>query len=258
MRYIPTKDLDFAGWLDVRRKYIVDYNAIGGSSAGAVLGLCQRGDGTFFETPGSVYRKIVEGEETPDNARMKRGRMLEDVVVRMFEEETGLKTRNDFKIRIHDSYDWAIGDYDRMVVSHDDLGPSILEVKTTDSWVYKTWLENYEGIPPYQLAQCQHYMWISGHNTCYWAVLLVDTWELHYHRIHRDDDYLAAYHVPRLQNFVENHLQKRVPPPPLNENDARMVWGEEIPGKYIDVGSEDFKELLKAIHMSSVASGLDK
>ena len=82
LKEIPTIGMSREEWLEHRR------NTIGGSDAAALLGLNR------WSSPLSVYmdKKGITPDK-PDNLAMRLGREFEDVVAKLFEEQTGKRGR---------------------------------------------------------------------------------------------------------------------------------------------------------------------
>lgn len=147
---------DHEEWLQIRSKYI------GGSDAGAVIGL------NPYKSRYSLWAEKtgkVPGFE--GNIITKVGSYLEDLVAKMFEEETGKKVRRDNHTMVNDLYPFACANIDRAVVG-EDAG---LEIKTTNSFPIMKQLRGTE-FPEAYYAQCVHYLAVTGLSKWYLAVLI--------------------------------------------------------------------------------------
>lgn len=183
-------------WLAERR------NGIGGSDAGAVVGLNK------YRNAFDVYAdKLGMTEPVPDNEAMRQGRDLEEYVAQRFCEETGKKVRRRNSMMINTEYPFARANVDRMIVG-ENAG---LECKTANVLS----LQRYKNgeYPSEYYCQCVHYMAVTGADRWYLAVLVFGT-EFKIFTIERDEEEIAAL-TEAERSFWENNVQKREPPAPM-------------------------------------------
>lgn len=135
---------------------------IGGSDVGAILGVNK------YKTPFEVYLEktepITEVGEQSESAYW--GDKFEEVVAKEFEKRTGKKVRRDRKHYKHKDYHFMVANIDRRVVGEN----SILECKTANQYLLKDWED--EEIPASYLLQVQHYLFVTGAELGYIAVLI--------------------------------------------------------------------------------------
>ena len=144
-------------WLSIRHKYI------GGSDAGAVIGM------NPYKSRYTLWaEKTGKIPEFGGNITTKVGAYLEELVAKMFEEETGKRVRRKNATLVNDDYPFACANIDRMVVGED----AILEIKTTNSIPLMKKLRNSDEFPDAYYAQVVHYMAITGVSKAYLAVLI--------------------------------------------------------------------------------------
>ncbi len=168
---ISTLGMDQETWLKLRK------NGIGGSDAGAVCGL------NPYTSPMAVYwDKITDKLELSDNEAMRQGRDLEEYVAKRFMEETGLKVRRSNKMYWSEEYPFMYADIDRLVVG-EDAG---LECKTVNAYNADKWKDG--AIPMHYLAQCFHYMIVTGKRVWYIAAVILGT-QFVYSRIEWDEEF---------------------------------------------------------------------
>jgi putative phage-type endonuclease len=176
---------------------------IGGSDSAAILGV-------------DPYRTILDvyyekrGELGPkeDNKDMKRGRLLEDDIATLFSEDTGAKLIRDRSLRRHPACDYIIGHIDRRIMSMPgEEGQGIFEAKAPRSFQYPKWKEF---APDEVYVQVQHYMGVFNLNYAYACAWLGAT-DLKYHRVPRDNDFIALM-FEREQHFWEAHVLRGIPP----------------------------------------------
>ena len=90
---ISTLEMSHSSWIDHR------YESIGASDAGAVLGI------NPYKSPVDVYmEKVTRTNDFEDNFNMWLGREMEPIIKKKFTQETGLKVRDDNKIRMDKQY----------------------------------------------------------------------------------------------------------------------------------------------------------
>ena len=136
---------------------------IGGSEFATVLDInpYQKRIELILDKAG-VINNTFEG-----NYATRRGQLLEDEVIQLFEKETGLKVNNqqeEFKY---------IPNYGLSLVCHVDgitSDNAVFEAKTTDIKA-KTWQN---GIPDYYKAQLEFNCYLSGNKKAYIAVAFCD------------------------------------------------------------------------------------
>lgn len=182
-------------WLAERR------NGIGGSDAGAVVGLNK------YRNAFDVYAdKLGITEPVPDNEAMRQGRDLEEYVAQRFCEETGKKVRRRNAMIINTEYPFARANVDRMIVG-ENAG---LECKTANVLS----LQRYKNgeYPSEYYCQCMHYMAVTGAERWYLAVLVFGT-EFKIFTIERDEEEIQAL-MQAEKDFWENNVLAKEPPPP--------------------------------------------
>lgn len=180
-------------WLSIRKQYI------GGSDAGAIMGL------NPYSSPYSVWAEKT-GKTAPfeGNVITKVGSYLEELVAKMFEEETGKKVQRCNFTLVNDAYPFACANVDRLVVGED----AILECKTTNSYVNIKKFRTGD-FPEQWYCQVMHYLAVTGRKTAYLAVLS-ESREFRIFTVERDADEIAAL-MDTERKFWE-HVVKKTPP----------------------------------------------
>ena len=182
-------------WLGIRRKYI------GGSDAGAIIGV------NPWSSQFSVWaEKNGKVPEFEGNVATKVGTYLEDLVARLFMEETGKKVqRCNFTI-VNPAYPWACANIDREIIGED----AILEIKTTSSFDNMKMLRNGE-YPDMWYAQMTHYLAVTGAKKAYLAVLLGNR-DFKIFELDRDEEEIKAL-MDAEKLFWDTYVApKRMPP----------------------------------------------
>lgn len=229
---INTKHMSNEDWLNIRQ------NSIGGSDAGTILGFNK------YDSPLSLYSKKIGDLETEDISNkmpVKFGNYLEDFVAKCFEEETGKKVRNHNYMMYHPDYDFISANVDKVVIGEN----AILECKTASEFKKKDWADG--NVPGSYMAQCYHYMLVTGVERVYIAVVFGNS-TFHWTTIERDEEVIQSILEQEI-NFWQNHVQKRIPP----EVDGSKATGEALNKLWKDTSDEEIKlddkaELLKSWH----------
>ena len=193
LTYIPFENHD--EWLRIRKGYI------GGSDAGAIIGL------NPYSSPFSVWaEKTGRLPEFEGNVTTKVGSFLEDLVARMFMEETGKKVqRFNFTI-VNPEYPWACANIDREVLGED----AVLEIKTTNSFVNVKKFRTGE-YPEQWYTQMTHYMAVTGAQKCYLAVLS-ECRDFRIFELSRDEEEIKAL-MEAEENFWNKYVKTNTMPP---------------------------------------------
>ena len=191
IKEIPFKDHD--EWLSIRKQYI------GGSDAGAIVGLDE------YKTPFSLWAEKtgrVDGFE--GNISTKVGSYLEELVAKMFTEETGKKVRKKNFTLVNDKYPFACANVDRFVVGE----KSILECKTSTSLPVMKKFRNGE-YPARWYCQVCHYLAVTDLERAYLAVL-VGNREFKVFTIERDEEEIKA--LMEAEKEFYGYVEKDIPP----------------------------------------------
>lgn len=215
-RHQPLVLVDTAGlseeeWLAYRRK------GIGGSDVAALLGISpwRTARDLFYD---KLNIAVVEDHE--DNwVALEMGHLLEPLVAKIFHHRTGYKIYQIKKMFQHPKYPWMLADVDYFVELPDGT-TAILEIKTTnynakDNW----WLDGEETIPAYYESQGRHYMAVMDVDRCFFCCLYGNNEQ---ESIIRDMQRDLAYEDEMIfleQNFWQNHVLTRTPPPYTEDGD---------------------------------------
>ena len=163
-------------WLSIRKNYI------GGSDAGAVIGM------NPYKSRYSLWaEKTGKLPEFEGNITTKVGAYLEDLVAKMFEDETGKKVRRKNRTMVNDDYPFACANVDRLIVGE----KALLEIKTTNSLPLMKKLRNSDEFPDAYYAQVVHYLAVTGLEKAYLAVL-INCREFKVYELNRDEAEIDA------------------------------------------------------------------
>ena len=210
-------------WLK-RRK-----SGIGGSDVASLLGLSP-----WRSAMDVYYDKVSDRSDERETEAMRIGTALEQFVADRFEEETGRKTSR-FNGLLQVGH--CIGNIDRLVVPEGArLGSYKDEIKTDELLECKTSSKDWEGeVPAYYQAQVQHYMGLDPAFKRATVACLFLGFDKRFQtfRVERDDSLIRSMQEA-VEAFWRDHVEKRVPPPPQNEDDCRKLWLSNEPGKLVE------------------------
>ena len=211
---METENLSRGEWLDWRRR------GIGGSDVAAIMGISP------FRTARDIYYDklgIAAVDEDKGNwVAMEMGNLLEDLVARIFERRTGLEIYQIKKMFRHPFYPFMLADVDYFIAMTDGT-KAILEIKTTnynakDRW----WKDGKEIVPAYYEAQGRHYMAVMDVDRVFFCCLYGNTEDETIIRELRRDKAYETEMIFLEEEFWSAHVQKRIPPPYLEDGDVIM------------------------------------
>lgn len=188
---------------------------IGGSDAGAILGL------NPYRTAVDVYlekRGELFPDDLSDNEAVHFGNVLEDVIAQEYTRRTGNKVRRRNTMLRHVDHAFMLANLDRSV----DGLRRVLECKTAGQYTVNAWgPSGTDQVPDSYLAQCMHYMIVTGYDQADLAVLIGG----------RD---FRIYHIPFDRGLADmiiahetefwRHVNEGVPPPPQNVHDLETLY----------------------------------
>jgi putative phage-type endonuclease len=192
---------------------------VGGSDIAPILGLSP------YRTPLQVYARIVAGEQQADSAALRRGRYLEEAVLRLYEAETGARVTEQNVRLTHPRLTFTRASLDGC--SFRDGLDRVVEVKTAGLSEMRHWGEaGTDGVPMGYVYQC---CWYAGVGL---VRGVVDTGDVDVAALVAGD--LRVYHLPwdaelfamleaAVERFWVDHVEPRRPPPvtePLKDLDA--------------------------------------
>ena len=182
-------------WLNIRRGYF------GGSDAGAIIGT------NPYNSAFSVWaEKTGQVPEFEGNIATRAGTLLEDLVAKLFMEETGKQVQRLKFTIVNPAYPFACANIDREVIGED----AILECKVTASLGV---IKKFRGgeYPEQWYAQLVHYLAVTGAKKAYLAVL-VNNRELRIFELERDEDEIKALMEAERDFWNTYVIPKRTPP----------------------------------------------
>ena len=189
---------------------------IGGSDVPAILGISP------YASPYTVWAdKLGLIPEIKTTEAMRQGIDLEAYVSWRFCEETGLRAHRKNRIIKNPAYPYSLANIDRRIVGE----RAGLEIKTCSPFRLPDFKDEY---PPEFLAQCLHYLAVTGWNRWYLAVLIFGT-EFKVYQIDRADYQEEIEEIQRqVYNFWTAFVIPKVAPPP----DGTAATGSAITSIY--------------------------
>lgn len=193
-------------WLAIRRGYI------GGSDAGSIIGM------NPYNSAFSVWaEKTGKTEPFGGNIATRTGTLLEDLVARLFMEETGKTVRRLNYTLVNEAYPFACANLDREIIGED----AFLECKTTNNYVNIRQFKTGE-FPDIYYAQVVHYMAVTGAKKAYLAVLS-ECRDFRIFELERDEDEIEAL-MSAERDFWNNYVLTGKTPP----TDGHSATGRAI------------------------------
>lgn len=183
-----------AAWLAERRR------GIGGSDIAAVLGMSR------WASPRDVWLdKTGRAPEKPATWAMRKGIVLEPLILEWFAERTGRRVERSGMLR-HPEHDWALVNVDALV---DDDG--IAEVKTASWWVRDEW--DAGQVADAAELQSQWGLFVTGRSKAYVIAAISDDEPVIRERDR--DQALIDMMRERAERFWHDHVLADVEPPLL-------------------------------------------
>ncbi|MDY2632401.1 MAG: YqaJ viral recombinase family protein [Clostridium sp.] len=209
---------------------------IGGSDVGAILGVNK------YKTPFEVYLEktepITEVGEQSESAYW--GDQFEEVVAKEFEKRTGKKVRRDRKHYKHKEYSFMVANIDRKVVGEN----AILECKTANQYLANEWQD--DEVPASYLLQVQHYLFVTGAEVGYIAVLIGGQ-KFVWKEVQRDEELIEV--IIEAEKEFWKMVQDKTPPALDGSSAAEKYlkerYKEAETDKSIELGFE-YKEKIKS------------
>ncbi|MCM1215578.1 MAG: YqaJ viral recombinase family protein [Lachnospiraceae bacterium] len=208
---VDTENLPQEEWLEWRRR------GIGGSDVAAITGISP------FRTARDIYYDklgIAAVEENEGNwVAMEMGHLLEDLVAEIFRRKTGFEIFQAKKMFCHPLHPFMLADVDYLAAMPDG-SKAILEIKTTnynakDHW----WKDGRETVLDYYEIQGRHYMAVLDIDRVFFCCLYGNTEDEAIIREIRRDRAYEEEMIFLEQEFWENHVLKKDPPPYLEDGD---------------------------------------
>lgn len=174
--------IEFLSYADEKEWHALRKDGIGGSDAGAVMGLNKH------TSPLKLYRikKDIYAEPDEDNVYMRKGKDLEGLIFEKYvkpdPELRGYTVLHPEHVFVNTQYPWLRANCDGLAVG--PTGHIIIEIKWVSEWAEVNWDgEDCCGIPASYYAQVQHYMLVTGARKAYLYAMFDKNWEVHKYEI---------------------------------------------------------------------------
>lgn len=211
-RVINIFGLSLEEWLILR-----SIAGVGSSEVATALGLVPS---WFSSTPLSLWKeKVGHIIKSKDNAQMRIGRNIEEVIVKEYEATTGIDVMRvkDFMF-IHPEIDYLFTNLDGLIHPVAGDGWGILECKNTVSYVCETWKLK---LPTYYFRQAMNeisvlnqHPFLEGASVEFvdFAVFLLDKRSTEIIRINKDGEFIRKQNI-EVGKFWQR-VKNNIPPEP--------------------------------------------
>jgi len=225
-------------------------NYIGGSDAAGVLNMSR------WDSPISVWLRKGENAkiENTENLATELGNELEEVVARLFEKRTALKTRKMNLTIYHSKHKYIACHIDRKIEGEN----AFLECKTTSQWNAKEW--EGEEIPQEYIIQCLHILNCTEYDYCYIAVLIGNK-EFKFKKIEKDKELQEKILNEEIYFWNEYVLKKQIPNiiTYFDKENIEKIYPKVKNIKIIEVNDNEFENKIeKMIEMENKIKKLNK
>jgi len=209
-------------WLEERKK------GIGASEVASVVGISP------WDSPFSLYlRKTGQVPPVEENNAMHMGRLLEGVVVQLWEERTGFKAvKASAKDIIYQDpeHPWRIVTPDRIAY---EINPAtgkkekvLVECKTSSMSF------DPDNLPAYYVAQCQYQMHVTGIHVCYLTWLTAGR-DFGYARLEYDAEF-SEWLAEEVDKFWNDNILADQEPDAVTVDDLAVKIPRSTPEKSVE------------------------
>ena len=241
-RFVETKNMTQAEWLEVRRK------GIGSSDCAAACGLNPYMSmlELWMIKTGRIQQNIEE--ESEGHAPLYWGKQLEPLVAEYYSMHTQHKVRRVNAVLQHPDPDkhFMLANLDYSVVGSAEV--QILECKTAGEYGAKLWRD---GVPLYVLCQVQHQLAVTGKKAAHICVLLCGH-ETRIFKVTRSESVIQ--HIVNAERYFWDCVEKDTPPEAdASESAAKalqLLYPEHIPLSTADLSEDEqanqqFEQLIR-------------
>ncbi len=219
-------------WLSERSTYI------GGSDVGNLI-LAYIGEKPW-KTPYQIWEEKIgktKPEDLSGNMRVRCGVLMEEVIAKLYEEETGRTLHHVRRVLRHPKYPFIAANLDRRIVGGDERGG--VECKNVDKWIAldetKWGPSGSATIPFAYLAQIQTYLEVTQWDYFDLAALVGGN-ELRIYRIHPVPQIMSA--IVQLGIEFWRYVETKTPPPVTTVSDVRRKFPLHQDGKRVEATRE--------------------
>lgn len=193
-----------AAWLEARKQ------GIGGSDAPAICGLSQ------YSSPLHVYLQKTGALEDKDSKVKRSGRLLEEVVAKLYEEQIGCSVWwPEYAISQHKDIPWMLASIDRF--SFIGTKQRVVQIKTVGDRRQGGYGQpGTDDIPESVIVQVQHEMCVTDLEIADVPVFDRRTGDLFVYTVQRNDQLIEK--LIRIERVFWNRVLDRQEPPPDYEH----------------------------------------
>lgn len=198
-------------------------NGLGGSDIGAVVLQYNYDFPLTYLTPLEVYLSKVDDSYVKNtNNCMKFGNIIEEFLIKMFTEETGLEVTTGHDTKYSEEHPHLLANIDGFIPSEN----AVLEIKNVDpSKAYLWGPEDSDEIPEAYLLQVAHYVHVYNADRAYIAAYFGGSrFKIYVYERNMD---LEGLLVKESTRFWNEHVIKRIPPDPEKLEDYRNLYPVE-------------------------------
>lgn len=227
-----------AEWRRFRRE------GIGGSDVASIIGLSP------WRTPLELWMDKTgrTEDEEPSSEPMYWGNAIEGVVADRFaEEHIDCKVKRVNATLVLNENERHRANLDRMVILPNGK-PAVLEIKTASSYKAGDWSD---GVPDYYLTQVQWYLYVTGWDKAFVAVLIGGN-DYREFEVDRDDEEIGRL-VSAVNVFLEENVDEGVQPEVIGtsgEMRAMAQQTKEAEG-FRDLGADESVDMVIAAYQDA-------
>jgi predicted phage-related endonuclease len=196
---------------------------------------------------------------------LRFGSFAEDFVAQEYARATGNEVVTHLEPFIHPQYPFLSGHIDRFV-SPKESSPvndggkpnftTLLECKTANPFTKDGWGEpGSDEVPMSYLVQCAWYMLLTGCTRSDLAVLFSNT-DFRIYTINQDLE-LENLLLDKAVAFWNEHVLKKVPPPPIDESDCKLLYPQSKQSKSVEASASILSLLSQLPDLQSQVQGAE-
>lgn len=242
-RFVDTRKLSQAEWLEVRRK------GIGSSDCAAACGLNPYMSMLELWMIKTGRNKQSIEDESEGHAPLYWGKQLEPLVAEYYSMHTNRKVRRVNAVLQHPDPDksFMLANLDYSVVGSEDV--QVLECKTAGEHGAKLWRD---GVPLYVLCQVQHQLAVTGNKAAHICVLICGH-ETRIFKVTRSESVIQ--HIVNAERYFWECVEKDIPPDADASASAakalQQLYPEHVPLSTADLSEDEqanrqFEQLIQA------------
>lgn len=242
-RFIETKKLSQAEWLDIRKQGIGSSDCASACGLNPYMSMLE----LWMIKTGRIKQSIED--ESEGHAPLYWGKQLEPLVAQYYSMHTNYKVRRVNAVLQHRDSDkyFMLANLDYSVVGDADV--QILECKTAGEYGAKLWRD---GVPLYVLCQVQHQLAVTGKKAAHICVLICGH-ETRIFKVTRSESVIQ--HIVNAERHFWDCVEKDIPPDADASRSAakalQQLYPEHVPLSATDLSedsnaNQQFEQLIQA------------